>query len=66
MPTTLRRLLPLMLLALAGCATAPPPNDDMVLSESAWARASLSGAAPGAHWTHQRFGNRKPTRYTPV
>lgn len=66
MPTTLCRLVPLMLLALAGCATSPSPSDGTAIADSAWAQASQTGAAPGAAWTHQRFGDRKPTRYTPV
>lgn len=64
MTPTLRQLASLTLLALTGCATAPPPSD---LADSAWARASqVTGSAPDATWTHQVFGNRKPTRYTPV
>lgn len=66
MPTTTRRLVPLLLLALAGCASTPASAPDTPLADSAWAQASESGAAPGAVWTHQVFGNRKPTRYTPV
>ncbi len=66
MTPRLRRLVPLVLLILAGCA-AQPPSPNETLAASAWARASqVTGAAPDATWTHQLFGNRKPTRYTPV
>lgn len=58
-----RSALPILLI-LAGCAAPPPANP---LAESDWARASLvAGAPPGEVWTHQVFGNRKPTRYQPV
>lgn len=52
------------LLVLGGCATAPPGAE---LAGSEWSAASrVPGTAPDAVWTHQVFGNRKPTQYTPV
>lgn len=66
MTPRLRHLVPLLLLTQLGCATAPDPAPQN-LATSAWARASqVTGAAPNATWTHQAFGNRKPTLYTPV
>lgn len=50
---------------LAGCAMAPLQGDNAeVLRQSAWARASQPDVGvPAQDWTHQRYGNRKATRY---
>lgn len=56
-------------LGLAGCGLLPPADEDNTdesLSASDWARASQPAWTPQAlPWTHQRFGQRKPTHYRP-
>lgn len=55
-------------LGLAGCGLLPPADDDTEerLGASDWARESQpDGTAQALPWTHQRFGQRKATRYRP-
>ncbi len=67
------------LVLLGGCAASQnaesEPDTDAVMDEtepvianSDWARHNLIDglASPPGPWTHQRYGNRKPTRYTPT
>lgn len=63
-----RRLLaPLGLAALlVGCASTPSPDaeaEGRALQASEWAQASQP--LPDGAWTHQRYGQRKATDYTP-
>lgn len=44
--------------------TAPDTPPDHALQASAWAMATQVDGTPPA-WVHQRFGKRRPTRYTP-
>lgn len=43
---------------------APDTPPDHALQASAWALATQADGTPPA-WAHQRFGKRRPTRYTP-
>ncbi|MBX3609234.1 MAG: DUF3047 domain-containing protein [Hydrogenophaga sp.] len=54
--------------ALAGCASPPGPQpQDDALARSAWARATdLDGMHAAGEWTHYRYGNRRPTDYSPT
>jgi len=75
-----RQLASALLVALL-CACAAPPGagpepdadeaaevQDPVITGSAWARHNLIDGVdnPTGPWTHQRYGNRKPTLYTPT
>lgn len=52
---------------LGGCAWTPREPADDGLNASAWARATrLDGLSAAGTWVHYRYGNRRPTRYTPT
>jgi hypothetical protein len=65
---SLRWLAGLLAGLLTACAVAPPAAPpDADVNASAWVQQTRLGPAGGAVvWTHQTFGDRKPTQYRPV
>ena len=56
-----------VLTVLSACATSPQidTSTEEDLNTSAWAR-EFEGSQNVVHWDHVRFGNQKPTRYSPT